>query len=467
MIKNFYDIQEDDIFDYCVIGSGPAGITLSLKLAKNNKKILLVEAGGINITQESQMLYEGQVIGDEYLALDTCRLRYFGGTSNHWSGVCRTFDASDFDSKESFKENKWPINKSNIDKYIDEASNILEIPKIPKDMKSLSQDIKTIHFVNSPPVRFKDKYFNEINDSKNIFLSLNTNCINLETNGHSITGAILKNRIQKKIKSKNFILATGGIENSRLLLWSNELSNYQVVKNYKSLGRYWMDHPNFDVGEAVMFNKSKHDYFSNYFAITDKKKADLGILNARIGFSENNRSLKQSILDLKCMAPKLSNFLEFNQDIVCGSNIRAVWEQEPTLNNRIELSKEIDLIGVPKTNLYWKKTKKDINTIRKTLETFALSFVEQKLGRIKIYPFIESGEFPSNHSLASSHHIGGTRMSNDSNLGVVDENCKVHGQSNLYIMGSSIFPTGGYTNPTLPIIQFALRLSDHLLNKEI
>ena len=58
-------------------------------------------------------------------------------------------------------------------------------------------------------------------------------------------------------------------------------------------------------------------------------------------------------------------------------------------------------------------------------------------------------------------------MSNDSNLGVVDENCKVHGQSNLYIMGSSIFPTGGYTNPTLPIIQFALRLSDHLLNKEI
>jgi hypothetical protein len=467
MIIKFEDIDKDNIFDYCIIGSGPAGITLSLKLAKNNKKVLLIEGGGMNITQESQMLYEGQVIGDEYLALDTCRLRYFGGTSNHWSGVCRTFDASDFEAKELFKKNKWPISKSDIDKYLNEALNILEISNIPKDAISLSEDIKTIYFAYSPPVRFKDKYYNEINESKNIFLLLNTSCINLQTNGASITSAILQNKLQKEVKSKYFVLTTGGIENSRLLLWSNELSNHQVVKNYNSLGKYWMDHPNFDLGEAIFFNKYRHDYFSNYFALTDNKKVELGVLNARIGFSENNRSLKKNILDLKCVSSKLANYLEFNKNIVCGSNIRAVWEQEPILENRVELSKEIDSIGVPKTNLYWKKTKKDIDTIRKTLETFAISFIQQKIGRIKIYSFLDTGDFPSNSNLASSHHIGGTRMSNDPNLGVVDENCKVHGQSNLYIMGSSIFPTGGYTNPTLPIMQFTLRLADHLLKKEI
>lgn len=61
------------------------------------------------------------------------------------------------------------------------------------------------------------------------------------------------------------------------------------------------------------------------------------------------------------------------------------------------------------------------------------------------------------------HHMGGTRMHKNPNYGVVDENCKVHGSKNLYVIGSSIFTTGGHNNPTLPIIQFTLRLADHLI----
>ena len=54
-------------------------------------------------------------------------------------------------------------------------------------------------------------------------------------------------------------------------------------------------------------------------------------------------------------------------------------------------------------------------------------------------------------------------MHSNSSFGVVDKNCKVHGNENLYIAGSSIFTTGGHNNPTLPIVQFALRLSEFLL----
>ena len=46
--------------------------------------------------------------------------------------------------------------------------------------------------------------------------------------------------------------------------------------------------------------------------------------------------------------------------------------------------------------------------------------------------------------------------------GIVDGNCKVFGQENLYVAGSSVFPTGGYCNPTLSIVQLALRLGGHL-----
>jgi choline dehydrogenase-like flavoprotein len=45
---------------------------------------------------------------------------------------------------------------------------------------------------------------------------------------------------------------------------------------------------------------------------------------------------------------------------------------------------------------------------------------------------------------------------------VVDENCKVFGTENLYVAGSSVFPTAGASNPTMPLLQLALRLADHL-----
>jgi choline dehydrogenase-like flavoprotein len=46
--------------------------------------------------------------------------------------------------------------------------------------------------------------------------------------------------------------------------------------------------------------------------------------------------------------------------------------------------------------------------------------------------------------------------------GVVDRNCLVHGTENLYIAGSSVFPTGGCANPTFMIVAMAHRLVDHL-----
>ncbi len=66
--------------------------------------------------------------------------------------------------------------------------------------------------------------------------------------------------------------------------------------------------------------------------------------------------------------------------------------------------------------------------------------------------------------LGGMHHpMGGTRMHVDPAQGVVDENCQVHGVSNLYVAGSSVFPTSlGYVNPTLTVVALSTRLADHL-----
>jgi choline dehydrogenase-like flavoprotein len=77
--------------------------------------------------------------------------------------------------------------------------------------------------------------------------------------------------------------------------------------------------------------------------------------------------------------------------------------------------------------------------------------IEQDLTEIKELPYTDA-----------SHHLGTTRMSADAKTGVVDANCQLHGVDNLYIAGSSVFPTAGHANPTLTIAAMSLRLADHL-----
>jgi choline dehydrogenase-like flavoprotein len=63
---------------------------------------------------------------------------------------------------------------------------------------------------------------------------------------------------------------------------------------------------------------------------------------------------------------------------------------------------------------------------------------------------------------SGGHHMGTTRMHPEPTSGVVDAQCRVHHLSNLFISGSSVFPTTGHANPTLTIVALAIRLADHL-----
>ena len=75
---------------------------------------------------------------------------------------------------------------------------------------------------------------------------------------------------------------------------------------------------------------------------------------------------------------------------------------------------------------------------------------------------LKAGPFPDSLETGGHHHMGGTRMGDNAISGVVDKNLKVFNKENFYILGSSVFPTGGHANPTVTILQLALRLSSHL-----
>ena len=114
-------IDSQKLPEYIIIGGGPAGITAATRLGRKNKSVLLIEAGGTEFDEVTQSHYKGKVIGDNYFPLDITRLRFLGGSSNHWGGNCAPLDKIDLA--------EWPINYEELKNFEKEAIKIFEIEK--------------------------------------------------------------------------------------------------------------------------------------------------------------------------------------------------------------------------------------------------------------------------------------------------------------------------------------------------
>jgi choline dehydrogenase-like flavoprotein len=134
-------------------------------------------------------------------------------------------------------------------------------------------------------------------------------------------------------------------------------------------------------------------------------------------------------------------------------------EQVPNPNSRITLADERDALGRNRVRLDWQFTPLDIRSIIRAQEIIDEELRQSGLGRLEIEL---KGETPPPDIHGGWHHMGTTRMNTDPKKGVVDENCQVHGISNLFIAGPSVFPTGGYANPVLTTVALSLRMADYV-----
>jgi choline dehydrogenase-like flavoprotein len=470
MIIRSSQLDSTSEFDICIVGTGPAGISTALKLAKRFEKIVLLEGGSDQWTQESQDLYRGTVVGDTYYSLDQTRVRYFGGSSNHWGGRCRPLDAADFAPKPHRAKVTWPIDKADLDPYLEEACSTLDIPSFPADRRLGDSGIRVIEFRRSRGVRFGQKYRQWIEQNPRITLVLDANVTSLETDGQRVTQVHIARSEGEpmRLRAGAFVLATGGIENSRILLWSNELSNGQLIKDDSTLGKYWMEHPHYRIGEAIIIGQPpftlSQDGGEVFFAPTLAAMLEDQSLNC--GMKITKRDSQGLIADISCVAPDFGRWAAslLGKNLICEAKLRGAWEQEPLERNRIELSSEVDRLGVPRVKLFWRKSRYDVQTANKAAMRFGQFLAQTGAGRLRVDPWIlEQDAFPNDRPHSGHHHMGGTRMAATPQDGIVDRNCKVFGQQNLYIAGSSVYPSAGCANPTFTIVQLALRLGDHLV----
>ena len=182
-------------YDVCVIGAGAAGISLAQKLRASGLSVFLAEGGAEEWEDASQAIYQGAVQGDEYFDLETARLRYFGGTTNHWGGMCRPLEELDFEAKAGYPLTAWPITRSDLDPFLDEARDIVEIPAFPDDSTmDDAEGLRRVHFVFSPPVRFGEKFRDQFASDAGIDVVLHANA----------QDAVIENQKIRSVRFENY-----------------------------------------------------------------------------------------------------------------------------------------------------------------------------------------------------------------------------------------------------------------------
>lgn len=460
-----------------IVGSGPAGLSLALRLQTRKIPCLLIEAGGYDFSSESEDPYRGDVVGDDYYELQNARLRQFGGSSGIWSGWVVPLDASDFEARQWLPHSGWPICKADLDPYAAAADEILEVkPHI--DARPATRDIDFIQVRFSTPVRFGTKYRAEIEKSRTVGLLLNTPVKELVPGDGRIDSIRLveRNNKEQDLPVENVCVCAGGIENSRLLLWSNVRYKGRVVPHADTLGRYWMEQPLQMIGDAITFNGYEMQFESRtpekwYFAPSERAKRAYAIGGSHIwlrAHSENPNKVKALWQEATCLAPNLSNRLLklVNREYVCGAEIHAEIEQAPQADNRIELGRTVDAFGVPRSRLFWKKSDAERRTALVSAQLAGEALIRHDIGRMRIRNFLADNKpWPKSDYPTGHHHMGGTRMADSLTNGIVDRDCRVFGIANLFVGGSSVFTTCGHANPTYTIVQLALRMGDHLATK--
>ena len=310
----------------------------------------------------------------------------------------------------------------------------------------------------------------------------------------SIENIEVRNYNKKVFNSnaKTYILATGGLENARLLLNFNKQVKNGIGNEHGLVGRFFAEHPHFICGEfivedhieGIFSNKkipSRYEDYNNFLVPSEKFQKDAKIMNFGLRIEPlgtlYHKPFKAKIRDIICESGWLKNATEIvrskHMDCTGDGHLRVVSEQVPNPDSRVTLGVKVDKFGLKQLVLNWKLLEMDKTTHRKAMMRFATMFAKQNLGRVKIrkwlldkdkfFPGYIDSEFPEiPQELGGNHHMSTTRMGISPSEGVVDKNQKVFGIDNLYIAGSSVFTTGGHVNPTFPIIQMTLRLADHI-----
>jgi len=486
--------------DLVIVGGGVAGITLARRFANSKTSVLLLEGGGFSATERSQSLYEMEMVtrhsgmDREEVYATRERLRFFGGTSNHWSGWCRPLESWDFEERSWVENSGWPVGFDELKPWYVKAQDHLGLHAFDDqvgpsqgggkrvfDVDGADFESRTFHFAPESARRFR-MHKDELVAAPNVRLLVEANVLRLHADESRSTVTHASVQVEDgpaiTVRGTRFVLATGGLENPRVLLLSEEQSP-GAFNRHDLVGRYFMEHPHDSTAGWLVFVRGKRrEALENLYMRRPRVKgSEMNEMNVwmpsracqerekLLNVTLQIRQPKRVKLDDLGKAVQTTNQALYGWDHDAGGEqvqkVR-VWtrsENAPRADSRVFLGDDVDRLGLRKAKIDWKLGEAESRSIRRTFELWAAAFAATSRGRarIRIDP-----DKPFGHTWGGAHHMGTTRMAADPKAGVVDADCKLHGLDNLWVGGSSVYTTSGVANPTFTLMALALRLGEHL-----
>ena len=574
--ENLADFPAGSTFnaDLVIVGSGPAAYAIAHELAETTIKILIVESGLSEETAQHGALNRTEKAGEPKSAAQVekriefhsglipswsnddqpygVRNRCLGGSTRSWAGKSAAFQPIDFEARDWAPHTGWPFDEDEVAPYLDRAASILNLGPNCYDEKLFEQVGAT------PPQPAFDRrnvcsFFWQFARSRidkldtfrvgpelvtlkasNIRILVNATATHIDTNDNDTAFTRLEvstiDGARSFVDAKAAVLATGGIENPRLMLASNRIHAKGVGNKNDTVGRYFMDHPGARVGRFSKEDANAvNDRFGFYgvkddagwhlymhgVALSDEVQADEGLANCALYLLEDRapddpwdaikrlmkfesqhlwrdvravaaspftlangaammlfssdaipQKIKGAVVNF--MIARIPNFA-VNQQLrrgvphkLDGLFVDVITEQFPDPESRVLLSDEKDALGTPLARIDWRIGDVERRSMIRLSQLFAAELERAGLPAPALDDWVKDGRADEGVIIDMAHPMGATRMSEDPRDGVVDPDCRVHGIENLYVAGSSVFPTSSHVNPTLMIVALATRLADHL-----
>jgi choline dehydrogenase-like flavoprotein len=500
--------------DVCIVGAGPAGITLALELLETGARICLLESGGV----ERRAPAGGESVGYPYHRLETAGIRAFGGSSLHWGSGngdywnAVPFDRLDFESRPGIPHSGWPFPRSELVPFFERAAAAAGIGPFvysadPADDDDLAGRLPVepgrlvssyFQFATSTFVR----YFDRLSTAPDVRLLLNATAAEIrmgDDGGVEAVRALSAPGRAFEIRARLTVLAAGGLENPRLLLSPSASRPAGVGNEHDLVGRYFMEHVTVRSGAVTPSSPAILDQrrlYSEYeragahvrptlrlhesvtraeellnvtFLLDPKRRSSVANGVRSLSTLRKSRELEPRPERLAAHArnvladlPDVVREVVRKQVSVARADVLAVRvqaEQAPYPASRVTLSPRRDPLGLLLPRLDWRMSELDVRSVRRTQELLDAELRRAGLGKVDD---LLGSEDPPALILGIHHHMGTTRMHADPRQGVVDADCRVHGVPDLYVAGTSVFPTAGWANPTFTMLAVTIRLADHL-----
>ncbi len=523
-------------YDLCVVGSGPAGMTLVNELKDAGLRICVLESGKLKPTRRGDRLR--RVVSEGIRIKEYSRERILGGASTTWAGLSSPLDQRDMEARPYLRHSGWPIAREELLPFYEAAAERYRFPPLAffgaDGFGALKRDgdfspewsrvEEKVFLAAGEPQNFGREH-RHVFEADGVDLYLDATLLRLESEGERVAAGVARTSDGREVRvtAQTFVLATGGIENARLLLSSG------IGNEHDQVGRFLMNHPkNYHgllslarpVEELPYYFGCLFRGYAGYAGLTldGDKQAERGLLNAYVRFEplfpwSDNEGIEALVLLVKrskillapvkkrgeeglvslrdyaetgddsdlqnerksalewlglvfkiaLNAPRVAQYLFFRltpaKPKIRTVRLRNFMEMEPDPENRVLLSDERDEDGQPVPLVRHRSTELDRRSLIELHEELAGEVERTGLGTLTT---TLASEDPWPITQDASHHMGTTRMGTEPESSVVDTDGRVHGVENLYVAGASVFPTSGCANPTFTIVALSIRLAGRL-----